>query len=32
MSDNKKVVGRYMTPNVEVERRISEKFGRTNST
>ena len=27
MSDNKKVVGRYMTPNVEVERRISEKFG-----
>ena len=28
MSDNKKVVGRYMAPNIEVERRISEKFGR----
>lgn len=28
MSDNKKVVGRYMAPNIEVERRILEKFGR----
>lgn len=27
MSDNKKVVGRCMTPKIEVERRISEKFG-----
>lgn len=26
MSDNKKVVGKYMTPNIEVMRRISEKF------